>query len=153
MTDKISEQDLALLNHGFKLSSEGKSEDALAAFEIAAQTNALCAPVAYTVRGTIYQELRQFDNAEREFRRALELVPFSRKASYFLHGLFYEMAKYEEAIAEGVRFFEGRKSRKNDRVIQDYRISLENLLGMTKGEFIDSHSRVFGDVQITDTPD
>ena len=127
MKIEISDDDLALLDLGFELWEKENLQAALEAFDIAAENNRVCALRAHIAKGLIFLELHRVDKAELEFRSALEVNPFSRRASFFLYSTLVDEGRLQEAIAEGLRFFEGRKSTKEDRLIKEYRKQVEAL--------------------------
>lgn len=125
---------IEILNIGFALWNEGRLEEALEKFAESV-SDELCRPTAHIAKGNIYWDKGLLDPAEQEFRNALAASPFSRKASFFLFCLLSERGHLEEAISEGKRFFEGRKSTREDELIRDYRQQLNGLQAFDKEEF------------------
>jgi tetratricopeptide (TPR) repeat protein len=87
---------------GLLASAEGRDADALAHFQTC-ERNAPPSAFVLDRLGWAYLRLRQLDDAERVFRRSLELEPDGRFAPFALAGIHLERNRPEEAAEEALR--------------------------------------------------
>ena len=75
-------------NLGASLADEGRSEEAVRAYEHAVEIDATAVPAALRVLGKIYQQRGDYQRAEEAMRKVVELRPDSPSAREALRGLY-----------------------------------------------------------------
>ncbi|MDX9858216.1 MAG: tetratricopeptide repeat protein [candidate division Zixibacteria bacterium] len=86
-----------MLNAGIKATQEGKSEEAILAYQSAIQFDPNFAD-AYMNLGAIYFEQKQYEEALEQFRKAAEKNPKSADAFANMGRVDYTLRRYPEAI-------------------------------------------------------
>jgi tetratricopeptide (TPR) repeat protein len=116
---------------GVQLEQAGKLEEALAAFEELESGGDYSRLAASLCKARVLWKLARPAESAQAYRLATELKPDSNVATLGLYHTLMDAGQFDEAVAEGQRFFEGRWGAPDpDPNVEKYRVGLLALIGM-----------------------